>query len=50
MINFENYINNKNKKSGFGISYSEVNDLMKKDEELYNEALKIFSNFYYSLN
>jgi hypothetical protein len=34
---------------GFGMSYSEVNDLMKKDEELYEEALKIFTNFYSNL-
>jgi len=35
---------------GFGISYSEVNDLIKKDNELYEEALNIFNNFYSNLS
>jgi multimeric flavodoxin WrbA len=30
---------------GFGISYSEVNDLFDKEEELYKKAKKTFSNF-----
>lgn len=34
---------------GFGISYGEVNDLFKKEEDLYEEARKIFSNFVASI-
>lgn len=34
---------------GFGISYSEVNDLINKEEKLYKEALKTFTNFYSNL-
>lgn len=34
---------------GFGISYSEANDLTEKDEQLYVEALKTFANFHSNL-